>query len=134
MEKEKNIPQVDMKLPLEAVKVIMDGAATVMTEFIRIDDAQRPQDVPLGQWAAQKLMDGEPIRAYDTETPEKYWDVTLEMLRAGILKYLEAGLWFLLDGDTLDAEALEPDDIIPIFALGVFGTPACMKEGDDDRI
>lgn len=134
MEKEKQAIPQDMKLPLDAVKVIMDGIATELTEFIRIDDSQRPQDVPLGQWAAQRLIDGESVRAYDTEKPigtpgAKYWDITLEMILAGVQKYLTAGMMFLLDGDTLDAEALEPGDAIPIVSLGVFGTPPQIEGG-----
>lgn len=127
-------PQADMKMPLEAVAVIMNGAATELSEFIRIDDAGRPADVPVGLWAAQRIVDGKAVRVYDKDTADshacaKYWDVTLESLRAGVQKYLEAGMTFLLDGDTLDAEALEPGDSVPIIALGVFGTPAEVEGG-----
>ena len=128
------IPQADMKMPLEAITVIMNGAATELSEFIRIDDAGRPADVPVGLWAARRIVDGKAVRVYDKDTAgspagAKYWDVTLESLRAGVQKYLDAGMTFLLDGDTLDAEALEPGDSVPIIALGVFGTPAEVEGG-----
>ena len=135
MKSTKNVePPADMKMPLEAVTAIMNGAMTELADFIHIDDTKRPQDVPVGQWAAQQLIDGKAVRVYDNDTAHspsgvKYWDVTLEMLRAGVQKYLTAGMMFLLDGDTLDAEALEPGDSVPIIALGVFGTPAETEEG-----
>lgn len=125
-------PPVDMKMPLEAVAAIMNGAMTELDTIIRIDDSKCPQGVPVGQWAAQQLVDGKAVRVYDVSygaASGKYWNVTLEMLRSGLQEYLTAGMMFLLDGDTLDAEALEPDDSIPIIALGVFGTPAEIEEG-----
>ena len=127
-------PQADMKMPLEAVAVIMNGAVTELSEFIRIDDAGRPADVPVGLWAARQIVDGKAVRVYDKDTADrpagaKYWDVTLESLRAGVQKYMTAGMMFLLDGDTLDAEALEPGDSVPIIALGMFGTPAEVEGG-----
>lgn len=125
-------PPVDMKMPLEAVAAIMNGAMTELDTIIRIDDSKCPQGVPVGQWAAQQLVDGKAVRVYDVSygaASGKYWNVTLEMLRSGLQEYLTAGMMFLLDGDTLDAEALEPDDSIPIIALGVFCTPAEIEEG-----
>lgn len=127
-------PQADMKMPLEAVAVIMNGAVTELSEFIRIDDAGRPADVPVGLWAARRIVDGKAVRVYDKDTAgspagAKYWDVTLESLRAGVQKYMTAGMTFLLDGDTLDAEALDPGDSVPIIVLGVFGTPAEVEGG-----
>lgn len=126
-------PKVEVKLPLEAVTAIMNGAFTECADLVCIDMTQVPDGTPAEKWAAQRLLDGEAVRFYARETPPgttdaKCWDVTLEMLRSGVRHYLTAGLWFLLEGDTLDAEFLEPTDAIPILLLAIFGGPGDGRE------
>ena len=131
-DRKNKVPQAEMKMPLEAVTAIMDGAVTELSRFIVIDDTKRPQDVPVGEWAAQQLIHGKTLRARHVSfgaKSGKYWDVTLEKIRNGVLEYLTAGMEFLLDGDTLDAEALEPRDSVFIISLGVFGAPPKIEGG-----
>ena len=126
MNRKKNLDNIHVKLPLDAVAVIMNAVATDMTQFIRFDDSQFLQDATVGEGAAKLLLSGEAVRLYDSDSAPgdpnaKYWDVTLEMLQVGVIRYLRAGVWFLLDGDTLDSESLEPFDAIPILMLAIFG-------------
>ena len=92
-----------------------------------------PQGVPAGEWAAKQILAGEAVRFYATETPPgtpdpRCWDVTLEKLRAGVWRYLTAGLWFLLDDGVLDAELLEPEDTVPIIVFAMFEDGSAGKE------
>ena len=55
----------------------------------------------------------------------------MEKLRAGVWRYLTAGLWFLLDDGVLDAELLEPEDTVPIIVFAMFEDGSAGKEEYD---
>lgn len=130
---EKAVPVEKVVLTAEAVTDIMSSVFSECSEFVCVDTALIPQGVPAGEWAAKQILAGEAVRFYATETPPgtpdpRCWDVTLEKLRAGVWRYLTAGLWFLLDDGVLDAELLEPEDTVPIIVFAMFEDGSAGKE------
>lgn len=132
-DRKKEAPQVDVKLPLETVEAILNFGIAELAGFVCIDKSQVPDNVPFGEWAAQRLLSGKSVRFYDSDAPAGtknawYCDMTMEMLLDGVKTYLDAGLMFLLDDDgTLDAEFIEAADSIPILSMAMLG--GWSKEG-----
>lgn len=126
---------IQIKIPHDTIAAIMNFGITELAEFVCIDKAQVPQGVSFGEWAAQRLLSGQTVRFYDSDTPPgtenaMRCDMTMEMLLDGVKRYLDAGLMFLLEDDgTLEADAIEPDDSIPILSMAMLGAWSNGKEG-----